>query len=222
MDALIEPLVGLVERHGAWAAPVAGLLAFGESLAVVGVLVPGALMLVAMGGLAGSGLVAPGPVIVAAIIGAALGDILSYLAGAWIGPRVLRHWPLNRHRRSVARVRLFFRRFGVATVFLGRFFGPLRSIAPLVAGATGMGWWRFQLANVASAVIWAPAALAPGWLIAKGTASFVELGEVDWILGVAVVGAALAVAAGLAALAVARRRRTVAAQGDGRRRVPAA
>lgn len=47
-------------------------------------------------------------------------------------------------------------------VFVGRFFGPLRAIVPLVAGACGMPQVPFQVANVTSAAAWATLILAPG------------------------------------------------------------
>ena len=55
-------------------------------------------------------------------------------------------------------------------VVLGRFFGPLRCIMPLVAGICSMHFIAFQFANVVSAVLWATAVLAPGhfavgWLL---------------------------------------------------------
>jgi membrane protein DedA with SNARE-associated domain len=50
----------------------------------------------------------------------------------------------------------------VKSVFIGRFFGPLRAVIPLVAGITRMPTGKFQVANVASALIWAPALLIPG------------------------------------------------------------
>ena len=47
-------------------------------------------------------------------------------------------------------------------VFLGRFFGPLRAVVPLVAGICGMAQIPFQAANVTSALVWATLILAPG------------------------------------------------------------
>ena len=55
-----------------------------------------------------------------------------------------------------------FERYGVFAVFFGRFFGPLRAIVPLIAGATTMALIPFQLANVASALLWSAVVLAPG------------------------------------------------------------
>lgn len=46
--------------------------------------------------------------------------------------------------------------------FIGRFFGPLRAVIPLVAGICAMPKHYFQLANLLSAMVWAFAILAPG------------------------------------------------------------
>jgi len=56
----------------------------------------------------------------------------------------------------------FFQRWGVASVFLGKFFGPLRASVPLVAGICAMPLLRFQAAAWCSAVVWAAGILAPG------------------------------------------------------------
>ena len=62
----------------------------------------------------------------------------------------------------MARARLFFYRYGFASVLIGRFLGPIRSTIPTVAGVMGMAHGRFQLANVSSAILWMPLMLAPG------------------------------------------------------------
>ncbi len=45
--------------------------------------------------------------------------------------------------------------WGIPGVFIGRFFGPLRAAVPLIAGILEMDYWKFQLANVLSAMLWA-------------------------------------------------------------------
>ena len=76
-------------------------------------------------------------------------------------------WPLSRRPRMVARGQTFFRAWGWAGIFLGRFFGPLRCIVPMMAGIAGMPWLPFQLANVLSAIVWATGILAPGVIGAR-------------------------------------------------------
>jgi membrane protein DedA with SNARE-associated domain len=57
----------------------------------------------------------------------------------------------------------------VASVFIGRFFGPVRAVIPLVAGIMDMTWRQFWLANIGSAIIWAPALLLFGTGLAQIT-----------------------------------------------------
>ncbi|WP_214471852.1 DedA family protein [Mesorhizobium sp. dw_380] len=188
MQSFIDQSVCFIENHQDWAGVVVGLLAFGESLVLVGILLPGTTVLIIVGGLVGAGIVQPLPILPAAMIGAALGDTVSYFLGRWLGRGVVHKWPLNRYRREVARARLFFYRYGFAAVFVGRFFGPVRATVPLVAGMMGMNRRRFQIANILSAIIWAPIVLSPGWLVAKGAGSIPELG-VTSLFGIAAIAA---------------------------------
>jgi membrane protein DedA with SNARE-associated domain len=191
----VHQVIALIATHKEWAGLVIGAFAFGESLVLLGVLVPGTAVLVVVGGLIGAGVIDPWPVVIGAAVGAALGDAISYYLGVWIGGEALTRWPLNRYETAVARTRFFFRRYGFATVFLGRFFGPIRATVPLVAGIMGMPARRFQVANVLSAMLWAPAILSPGWLLARSWRRFIRWTEADWFTP--------AVLAALAAVAVA-------------------
>jgi len=209
MQSFVDQCVRLIETHQAWAGVVVGLLAFGESLILIGILLPGTTVLVIVGGLAGAGLIHPLPVVLAAIVGASLGDVVSYYLGTWLGRGVVHKWPLNRHRQEVARARLFFRRYGFAAIFLGRFFGPVRATVPLVAGMMGMNRSRFQLANILSALVWAPAILMPGWLVAKGAGELIQFNATNILLlaAVVIVAAIIAALVGIKLLARGRRSR---------------
>ncbi len=90
------------------------------------------------------------------------GDWLSYWIGYHYQDRVAHMWPLSRNPQLLARGHAFFERWGVLGIFIGRFFGPLRAVVPLVGGICGMPQRYFQLANVTSAMIWAFGILAPG------------------------------------------------------------
>jgi len=209
MQGFVDQCVRLIETHQAWAGVVVGLLAFGESLILIGILLPGTTVLVIVGGLAGAGLIHPLPVVLAAIVGASLGDVVSYYLGTWLGRGVVHKWPLNRHRQEIARARLFFRRYGFAAIFLGRFFGPVRATVPLVAGMMGMNRSRFQLANILSALVWAPAILMPGWLVAKGAGELIQFNATNILLlaAVVIVAAIIAALVGIKLLARGRRSR---------------
>lgn len=163
MDDWVSRTTDLLLAYGFWAGPLVGALALGESLAIVGILVPGTAILLSVGGLLGAGLLDPLAIALWTLAGALAGSWISYRIGRGIGPRVYRSWPLNRDRRTVARARLFFRRYGFGAVLLSRFLGPLRAVVPLVAGVMELDSRRFHAANVISALIWVPAILVPGY-----------------------------------------------------------
>lgn len=167
MQAYIDQIGDFIQSSQVWAGPIVGLLTLGESLLIVGILIPATALLLLSGGLIGTGILDPIPILLWGISGAILGDAISYWLGRWIGPSILRWGMLKRHRTTVARARLFFYRYGFLAVFLGRFLGPIRSTIPTVAGVMGMSHGPFQLANFFSAILWLPLLLLPGYLAAK-------------------------------------------------------
>lgn len=159
-----EAVLRFIGDNGHLAPVVVFALAFGESLAFISLLLPATAILLGAGGVLGAAGVGFWPVWAAAALGAVLGDWLSYWLGYHFKSAIAGYWPLSRRPDLLARGRAFFARWGVLGVFLGRFFGPLRSAMPLVAGICAMPVLPFQLANVASALIWALGVLAPGQL----------------------------------------------------------
>ncbi len=188
LELPIGELVAFIEAHRAWAGVLLALISFGESLILIGFLFPGTPLLIVIGGLATAGLLHPVPVLAGAIIGAVAGDAVAYWFGKWLGREVANRPFLVRHRGAVAQARLFFRRYGFAAVFLGRFFGPIRSTVPLVAGMLRMEERRFQAANILSALVWAPAGFLIGWAGAGSVAKFLNLSDAQWlVLSIAII-----------------------------------
>ena len=160
--SITQTITDFVRAHGEWAAPVAFVLAFGESLAFISLLLPAWAALVAIGALASSNDISFWPVWIAASLGAALGDWVSYWIGQKLEYSVQHFWPLSRHPELIPRGERFMRKWGVAGIFIGRFFGPLRASVPLIAGIFEMPFWRFQIANFTSAFVWAAVLLTLG------------------------------------------------------------
>lgn len=159
---LTHLVLAWIGDHGAWAPVVVFVLAFGESLAFISLLVPATVILIGAGGLIGAADLPFWPSWLAAALGAAVGDWLSFSIAGRYKDAVTGLWPLSRHPALLARGEAFFRRWGVGGVFIGRFFGPLRATVPVAAGVSGMKWLPFQLANFSSAFLWAAGLLAPG------------------------------------------------------------
>ena len=162
MDQWVAEVVQFIATSEAWAGPLVCALAFAESMAFLSLLVPFTAMIVASGALLASGALDPWVVLPWGILGASAGDAVSYWIGRYFGPRVHQVWPFKNDPALLDQGHRFFLRWGVLSVFLGRFFGPLRAVVPLVAGMMEMPQTRFQFANVGSAIVWLPALMLPG------------------------------------------------------------
>jgi len=150
-----DVIIAFVRDHRAWLAPIVFVLAFGESIALVSLVLPFWGMLVALGTLLGASGGEFALVWIAASIGAALGDWVSYWLGYHFHDRIARTWPLTRYPDLLPRGHAFFEKYGVWAIVLGRFSGPFRASVPIVAGATQMNQVAFQIANWGSAFLWA-------------------------------------------------------------------
>jgi membrane protein DedA with SNARE-associated domain len=164
MNALVRSTIAFVEDHRAWTVPIVFVLAFCESFAFVSLLVPATAVLLGLGGLIAAAQFSFWPIWAAAVLGAIGGDWLAYWLALVFKDRMLQTWPLVRHPDLVARSVTFFNKWGMLAVFIGRFFGPLRAVVPLIAGLNAMPWLNFQIANVASAMLWAAGILLPGFV----------------------------------------------------------
>ena len=167
LQATVQQTVDFVHNNQVWAAPIVFALAFGESLAFLSLLIPAWGALVAIGALISSSDISFWPIWIAASLGAAAGDWLSYWVGLKLEYTVAHVSPLSRHPDFIPRGEAFMKKWGVPGIFIGRFFGPLRASVPLIAGIFEMPFWRFQVANFSSAFVWAAVLLTIGDVISK-------------------------------------------------------
>jgi len=174
MTEFFTQMLDWIQHNPEYAGLVVFAVALAESLAIVGVLVPGVIVLLGAGALIGAGVLDFWSMCAWAVIGAIIGDGLSY----WLGHHfeyLTERWRWFRlHPDQLQKGIAFFDKYGDISVALGRFFGPIRAVVPLVAGLMHMPPKCFYIANVLSALVWAPAYLAPGILLG-------EMGEDgDW------------------------------------------
>ena len=96
-------------------------------------------------------------VIVAAALGAILGDNLGFWVGREGGYRLLRRYGryirLDEHRLKLGQY--LFLKHGGKVVFFGRFVAVLRAWAAFLAGTNRMRWPRFLFFNAAGGIVWA-------------------------------------------------------------------
>ncbi|MDQ7049631.1 MAG: DedA family protein [Enterobacterales bacterium] len=162
---MTDSLLQIMQQNSTWALLIIFLIAFSESMAIIGLFVPGWVLLVGVGGLIGADLLSFYPVVLSAYLGAVIGESLSFYIGIRYKRQILA-WPyFEKHQVLVKKSEDFFDKYGSAGVFIGRFIGPVRAFIPLVAGLSGMSRKRFFWVNMTSALIWAPFYLVPGILI---------------------------------------------------------
>jgi membrane protein DedA with SNARE-associated domain len=212
VNSLIDPLIGFVSAHAWLGYLTLFLAALLEAVPVVGSVIPGSTIILALSALVPGGELKLVPVLASAAVGAALGDGLAF----WIGHRaqreILSAWPLSRYPTIVAQSEAFFNRFGTLAVLFGRFVPPIRAFVPVTAGALGMAPARFFPVNLAAVLLWAPAHVLPGVLAVSalheyGLGHHTGIAKHYWIPTVIIVAAL----AGLATWIFHRRRRSVAA-----------
>ncbi|MGV3345043.1 DedA family protein, partial [Enterobacteriaceae bacterium LUAb1] len=165
----------LITQSTGWSLAVVGLVAFFESLALVGLLLPGTVMMATLGALIGSGQLALYPAWGVGIFGCLLGDWLSfYLGRTFKGP--LHHWSfMKKHHVLLQKTEYALHRHSLFTVLIGRFIGPTRPLIPMVAGMLELPVRQFVLPNLLGCVLWPPLYFMPG--ILAGVALDVPSGE---------------------------------------------
>ena len=162
LSAWKDVVLHFIQNNQVWTAPVVFLLAFGESLAFVSLLLPATVILLAIGGLIGASGVDLWPAWIAGGLGSILGYAVSYWIGRLYKDRIHTFWPFSTHPAMIPRGQAFFDRYGASGVFIGHFFGPLRAVVPVVAGMCAMRQLPFQIANVSASLLWTTSVLLPG------------------------------------------------------------
>jgi membrane-associated protein len=155
----VDKALQLFEAHGYLLLFAASLA---ENLFVVGLAVPGDVIVVIGGALLAQADLTVSGVLVSVIAGVIIGANTSY----WIGRRGGMALVDRRvgHPR-VERVEAYFRGHGAKTVFLAAFVAGIKNLVPTVAGASRMPAWRFVLYNAAGSIIRSTVLVALGYFL---------------------------------------------------------
>lgn len=141
--------------------------------------------------------------VVVIIAGAVLGNTLNYAIGAWLGKKIYDGTIRWIDQDALRRTHDFYERHGGKTVVIARFVPVVRTFAPLVAGASGMDFRRFQVFNVLGAAVWVVVLVYGGYLFGNVPVIRDNLGVI-LIVGISAAVVPLSLAA---LLRVLRRRR---------------
>jgi len=165
MTSYFERLIDFVGAHPQLSFLAVFLLALSEAVPVIGTVVPGSTLILAISALATAAGITPWALLVAAVLGAIAGDGFSFWLGHRYHRQILNGWPLNRFPWLIERSAQFIRKYGITSVFLARFTAVVRAFVPLLAGIMRMSSGQFYVANILSALVWAPMHVFPGVLL---------------------------------------------------------
>lgn len=161
-----ETVIGDVgSTFGPYTYAVVAVMAFLETGAFVGLLVPGETVVIVGGVVAGQGHIDLFAVLGLTWICAFAGDLTGYALGRRLGRRfLLEHGPRFQVTEArLIRVEEFFARHGLATILTGRFVGLVRAVAPFLAGASRFPAGRFAAVAAVGTGLWSAAFVLLGF-----------------------------------------------------------
>jgi len=128
--AWLDTLTAWLAAHPHWLGLAVFLLAFGECLAIVGLLIPGTVLLFAVAVLAGNGALPLWETLLLGFVGGMLGDLCSYALGRRFHQNIRGLPVLRDHPQWLASAEQHFERYGVISLLAGRFIGPCAQCCP--------------------------------------------------------------------------------------------
>lgn len=163
----IEAIILWLGQNPEWIMYGLCLAAFVESFAIIGIIVPGVALLAAISVLAASTNLPIFQLVLFVYVSGCFADILSFFLGKYLGRRIDHVWPFKKNPTWLEQGRKFFKTYGIAGVFLGRFIGPVRPLIPITAGSLNMDLRTFITVDLVSGLLWAPLYTLPFYYFGK-------------------------------------------------------
>lgn len=158
----MHSLLNSIAAYPHWTLLVVFLIAFAESIVVIGIVIPAAVVMFTAGALVGAGALNIWTTLGLAALGAVSGDSLSYEAGRKYYEQIRKWRVFQRRTYLISRGEQFIRLHGGKSILFARFMAPVRAIVPFIAGTAHMPRNTFYFANIGSALAWSAAHILPG------------------------------------------------------------
>jgi membrane protein DedA with SNARE-associated domain len=204
LPGFLSSLAGPLDHFGYWA-----VLLF-VMIEDFGVPVPGETILIAASVYAGAGRLNVVAVGVIGFAAALIGDNIGFAIGHYGGRAVVLRW--GRYVRltpqRLARAEDFFQRHGGWIITFARFIEVLRQANGIVAGTTGLRWWRFLVFNALGAALWVGTWVSLGYLAGSHIGTIYH--DITRYSAYLLIALAVALAGYVGWYVMRRRRRTMA------------
>tara|TARA_Y100001970_G_C13996346_1_gene730936 strand:+ start:82 stop:687 length:606 start_codon:yes stop_codon:yes gene_type:complete len=155
-----------LEKNPQWIALGIIGASFIESFALIGIIIPGVVLLAIISGLAATSLNII-EVVTIAYFSSLLADVMSFFIGYSFRNSINKIWPFKEHPEFLQEGQKFFNQYGMIGLFIGKFIGPIRPLLPITAGSLNMDKRRFFLIEILSCFLWALIYTVPGYYAAQ-------------------------------------------------------
>lgn len=164
-DAWISPILQWLELHPHFILLALGLIGLVECIAFVGLFLPGTAILLALSTLAAHSGVSLWSSALVVSAGSLMGDLLSYQVGRSQGTHLANWSILRKHPTWLPLAQQFFQKYGIPSLLIGKFIGPVRPLLPITAGSLQLRPSVFFIISVISSLGWPLMVVVPGWLV---------------------------------------------------------
>jgi membrane-associated protein len=151
---LDQHLVPLIQAYGTLIYVILFLLVFAETGLIITPILPGDSLLFLAGSLCATGAMNIWLLTVLITLAAFAGNTFNYRMGALAGRHIHGRHGRWLNAEMLQKTHAFFDKYGGKALLLARFTPVLRTFAPFVAGMSAMPFGRFQLINLAGALVW--------------------------------------------------------------------
>src|ERR1700749_2414418 len=114
-----EWITETAKAHPYWVFPLAFVIAFSESFVGLSLLVPGTILLIALGGVNGATHIGLFPAWLGAVLGAILGDWISWWIGFHYHHKIVHFWVFRRFEEQIEKALHLFHKWGSWAIFIG-------------------------------------------------------------------------------------------------------
>jgi membrane protein DedA with SNARE-associated domain/membrane-associated phospholipid phosphatase len=167
MNDLINTLLPSMEHLRMGAYWIAFFAAFLETTLIVGLFLPGSVVILFLGAASARGYADWGDLIWFAAMGAIVGDNINYFLGKKFGAKWLEKGFWFFKSQHIQKAERFMNTHGAKSVFLGRFIPSVKEIVPFIAGTLKMRMKTFLIWNVLGAIGWGFEWVLTGYIFAQ-------------------------------------------------------
>ncbi len=163
-----QPVLDWIAAHAHLAGVATFLIAFVETLLVIGFFIPGTVLLFGVGVLVGQGSVPLSIAAASLVLGGVAGDAFGYWVGRRYRDRILALRFFQKRQKTIDFAERLINRHTGKALLLARLIGQIRPIVPMIAGMMNVPTRKFFFYNVLSAVLAAAFHLVPGMIVGVG------------------------------------------------------